>query len=102
MTEKVSHLASEPAFRESLKRQVSERREVRRADRPADKAVLDPSSPEGSLEYYYQIRSNITHRGKAVVQDHDRVLEAAEQLTQIFRCVLSAARVEAGAEPRDR
>jgi len=94
-TAKVLHLASEPAFKDALQQQVKERREVHRADRPEDKELLDSSCPEKSLRYYYQIRSNITHRGKAVGRDHDRLLEAGEQLNQIFRCVLSAARAEA-------
>lgn len=73
-------------------------REVYRADRPQDRAKLDPERPNCSLKYYYQIRSNITHRGKAVVGDHERVLEALTQLVQIFRCVLKAARLEAQSE----
>jgi hypothetical protein len=59
--------------------------------RPDDKAVLDPENPKKALDYFYQIRSNITHRGKAVVQDHDRLLNSLEELLQIFRNVLATA-----------
>jgi len=97
VTEKVSQLAGELAFSPSLLLHVKERREVYRADRPAQKEVLDPRSPEKSLKYYYQIRSNITHRGKGVVRDYDRIKDSLAELLPIFRDVLKAAQRDAGA-----
>jgi hypothetical protein len=95
VTEKVKHLAKEQAFVEGLKQAVKETREVFRSDRPDQKETLDAKFPGGSLNYYYQIRSNITHRGKGVVRDHHRVLEALEQLCPVFRGVLAAAQANA-------
>lgn len=94
-TFKVNCLASESAFAEALQEIVKESREVYRADEPDEKIKLEASNPKKSLKYYYQIRSNITHRGKAVVRDHERVLEAGAQLHEIFTRVLDAARLEA-------
>jgi hypothetical protein len=95
VTEKVNHLARETAFGIGLKEFVAERRELYRADRPDEKVALDPQSPEKALTYYYQVRSNITHRGKGVVRDHERLVKSLDELLSIFRDVLKAARVDA-------
>jgi len=93
---KISHLAHESAFASSLILHVKERREVYRADRPNEKEVLDPHSPEKALNYFYQLRSNITHRGKGVVRDHERMMNSLGELLPIFRDVLKAAQRDAG------
>ena len=93
--EKVCQLAFEPAFAAGLLRHVRDRREVYRADRPDQREVLDPQSPEKALAYYYQVRSNMAHRGKGVVWDHERVLKALTELLPIFREVLKAAERDA-------
>lgn len=95
--EKVRELAGEPAFVESFRRHVTEDRRVYRADRPRDNEVLDPKSPETSLTYYYQVRSNITHRGKGVVWDYEHVKNSLAELLPIFRDVLKEAERDAGA-----
>jgi hypothetical protein len=93
--DKIKHLAYEPAFSEGLRLRVQQKREVYRADRPEDKELLEPESPEKSLRYYYQVRSNITHRGKGVVRDYDRVRNSLAELLPIFRDVLAAAQRDA-------
>lgn len=96
VSEKVGQLAREPAFVESLRLHVTARREVYRADRPSEKEVLDPESPERAVCYYYQVRSNITHRGKGVVRDYERVKHSLAELLVIFRDVLKVAQRDAG------
>lgn len=93
--EKVDQLASEPAFAAGLSQHVKDCRKVYRADQPDRSVELDPQSPHKSLTYYYQVRSNITHRGKAVFQDHQRVKQSLTELLPIFREVLKAAEVDA-------
>ena len=90
---KIERMAEDPVFCEALKREVTESREIRRADN-ADKVCLDSSSPLKSVRYYYQIRSNITHRGKGVVNDHAILLKSLRELLAIFRAVLQAAFAE--------
>jgi hypothetical protein len=97
VAQKVLELAQEPAFAAALPRYVHERREVFRADRPSEKYVLDPYHPSKTLHYYYQVRSNITHRGKGNVWDHERVRSSLQELLAIFREVLAAARQDATA-----
>jgi hypothetical protein len=95
VSEKVKHLAEEKPFKESLKIFVKEKRDVFKAAEPEDKITLDPSNPNNSLNYYYQIRSNITHRGKSVVMDFDKLLKSLEELYNIFKIVLNEAFKEA-------
>ena len=62
-----------------------------RADRPTDSAErLDPADPLGSIDYYYQVRSNIVHRGKSVHDDLALVRESLSELEAIFKDVLDA------------
>lgn len=81
---KVKMLAKEEAFAASLREQVTERRILYRADRPGERVDLDASRPDRSLGYYYQVRSNITHRGKAAVRDFDTLRFSLEELNNIF------------------
>lgn len=92
---KVKKLAEEEAFVVGLREQVSGRRTLYRADKPGEEEVLDVSRPSKSLSYYYQVRSNITHRGKAVERDFDTLRDSLEELHKIFRTVLDAAFREA-------
>jgi hypothetical protein len=94
VVEKVNYLAEEAAFARALQQNVQNRRPLYRADSPGQKRVLDPSNPRKSLDYYYQIRSNITHRGKAVVQDHNILKDSLSELLKIFKSVLEAAFAE--------
>ena len=93
---KVNFLAQEPAFAEALQENVKNNREVSRADKPKEKLVLNPNNPKDSLAYYYQIRSNITHRGKAVAKDYDTLKPSLSELLTIFRHVLSKGFEESG------
>ena len=94
---KISRLAEETEFRDSLKRNINvgERRQVYRADKPRNKATLDRDNPFLSIQYYYQIRSNITHRGKAVGNDCNKIRSSLRELLPIFKDVIKAAQAEA-------
>jgi len=95
VSEKVNQLADEPPFAEALRREVTGTREVYRADRPTERAVLDPNQPRRALDYYYRVRSNITHRGKGVLRDHLILQYSLAELLPIFRAVLKAAQDDA-------
>jgi hypothetical protein len=95
ITEKVGQLAGETAFVTGLRTRVREKRTVYRTDRPGEKEVLDPESPEKSVRYYYQVRSNITHRGKGIVRDYDLLHDSLAELLPIFREVLREAEHDA-------
>lgn len=93
-TKKVLNLASEPAFQAALLQHVHERREVQRADDPTGKCLLAASVPAKALAYYYQVRSNLVHRGKGVPHDHERLEKSLDELLTIFRKTLAAAFAE--------
>lgn len=90
-TKKIEKVADEPAFQETLRDLVKEKREVFRADRPNEKIVLDVEHPKNAVLYYYQIRNNLVHRGKGVPHDHERMEKSIQELLAIFRQVLAAA-----------
>ena len=94
--EKVIQIATEPAFAEALRENVQEIRSVQRADKPDEKCTLDRDVPNKSLAYYYQIRSNLVHRGKGVFKDYERVRKSLMELLEIFKFTLRAAFEESG------
>ncbi len=87
---KILKLAEEPQFCESLKRIVTEKRTVQRADDPDKHDRLVPLDPKKSIDYYYQIRSNIMHRGKGIHQDIRRVESSLKEMLEIFTEVLKS------------
>ena len=93
--EKIGKLANEPAFATSLRHHVKEERNVFRADSPSKKKSLNANSPQCSVDYYYQVRCNITHRGKAAVRDYELLKQSLTELLPIFRDVLRAAENDA-------
>jgi len=90
--DKVKQLAGEAEFVRAMKSlTVAGDRSVQRADRPTDRIRFDPGNPARCIEYYYQLRSNIVHRGKGVVRDHDRIREALTELLPAFKKTLEEA-----------
>ena len=93
----VKQLANEPAFKESLSLyvDVDETREVYRANRPREKYLLIPHNPKKAIDYYYQVRCNITHRGKGAHRDFELLEMSLKELLPIFRHVLQTAERDA-------
>ncbi len=91
----VRKLANEAAFARSLEHHVTRTDRIFRADDPGHYEDLDPADPKKSLGYYYQVRSNITHRGKSAVRDHRRLSATLSELLLVFRAVLADAKAEA-------
>jgi hypothetical protein len=60
VTKKKNHLADEAAFGAGLRQCVTEKREVYCAHQPSQKEVLDPQIPKKAVNYYYQVRCNVT------------------------------------------
>lgn len=87
VNEKVFQIAKESSFKESLKKNVTEKRSILSA---ADLAnyKLDPDDPDSSIKYYYQVRSNSIHRGKVARSDYRTLKSSSEELLNIFTDVL--------------
>lgn len=87
--QRVKNLAQEPAFVRALQEYAQPGRVVHRADDPGASAVtLDPTEPLRAIDFYYQVRSNITHRGKAAHEELSLVAGCLSELTAVFRVVL--------------
>lgn len=80
-------LAEEEIFKRSLKKHVHEKRVVYRSYN-LQKQTLDPDNSISSIEYYYTIRSNIVHRGKAIMGDKAMLKSSLVELLNIFDDVL--------------
>ena len=88
VTKRIYKLAEEQEFCDALNREAVEKRTLQRADSPKIRETLDKSNPKKSINYYYQIRNNISHSGKGVNQDISRVEKSLKELFNIFKYVL--------------
>jgi hypothetical protein len=89
--QKVMKIANEEAFQVALEKHVTDKRKVCRSDDPQKKIALERNAPNKALAYYYQIRSNLVHRGKGVPHDHERLAKSLSELLAIFRIMLESA-----------
>lgn len=89
-SERVRNLERDPVFARALREHAEPGRTVYRADNPGASPVrLDPTNPRRAIDFYYQVRSNITHRGKAAHDELALVLGCLTELNAIFRDVLT-------------
>jgi gamma-glutamylcyclotransferase (GGCT)/AIG2-like uncharacterized protein YtfP len=88
--QRVKKLAREPAFVRALQEHAAPGRVVYRADNPGASPIrLDPGDATRAIDFYYQVRSNITHRGKAAHDELSLVFGCLSELNAIFRDVLT-------------
>ncbi len=86
-TGKIYEFAHVPEFQEAMKQaQISNqtiysvRENRRKRTKPEDESLTVSDSTDASLRTWYQIRSNITHRGKSAWSDNQIVLDATIDL----------------------
>jgi hypothetical protein len=91
VAEKINHIAEEKAFSDSLIKYVKEERSVFSTVNPEEKCTLKRDNPKKALEYYYQIRCNSLHRGKAALSDFRTVRKSCEELLAIYKDLLGDA-----------
>ncbi len=99
IVQRIKKLSEEESFRKALSG-FDSRREVRKSDDPGENAKLNTKEQSGSaveakrtIDYYYQVRCNIVHRGKGSnvwEREVEHVLESRGELKSIFRSVLDA------------
>lgn len=97
---RVKQIAGEAQFEASLRATApTETRKLRRlfrSDNPGEAVSFDPAGPPAkAIDYLYQVRSNITHRGKAQRLDQPLLRTATTEVLRVFRDVLRAAEEEA-------
>ncbi len=79
--------SEEEVFRRSLKKYVKSERKVYSAEDLCE-YTLDPTKPKDSIRYYYTIRCNAVHRGKAIHSDEYMLRQSLIELLNIFNDVL--------------
>jgi len=87
-------LSENKYFQEALKEHVKSGRIVFSSEDPDKKTTLCADNPKKSIDYYYQVRSNITHRGKAVKRDYDTVKNSFNELFDITKYILDETKNE--------
>jgi hypothetical protein len=98
--EKVKKLGEDPAFQRALSRVVRREQRVYDSRDPTNHADLDPERGRSSAEYYYYVRSNLSHRGKGAWNDGEIVRQSLLELQEIVRQVLEE-RMDLEMGPRD-
>ncbi|MBK6836094.1 MAG: hypothetical protein IPG89_18210 [Bacteroidetes bacterium] len=87
-------LAENKYYKEALLEFVFSERTIYSSEDPDDKTILSAQNPIKSLDYYYQVRCNITHRGKAVTRDHETVEKSYNELFEITKYILNKTKQE--------
>jgi hypothetical protein len=79
------HEVFQAAFR---KADIRRRDQVCDSRDPADVYVLDPANPSKAALYYYQVRNNLSHRGKGAWADGEIVRNSLVELKRILDLIL--------------
>jgi len=85
---KLKPLSGEQAFKDALKHVVKRTHTVYDSRNPEKSYTLNADNPSSSLNYYYRIRSNLSHRGKGVSKDGEIVRLSLMELLEIFQRLL--------------
>ena len=101
ISSKIRSLSSNQNFKEVLARRTAQStyRVIYSTDRVDDAVKFDSTNAKKSLEYYYQVRCNITHRGKAALGDSALVEKCLVDLTAIYKEFLAAEKRDAESTP---
>jgi len=85
--DRVKRLGASELFQTEVRAHVK-RTSVVTDSRNLDPYRLDPASPADAALYYYQIRNNLSHRGKGTWNDAELVRKALQELLEIFKGIL--------------
>jgi hypothetical protein len=101
ISSKIRSLANNKNFIEILERRTAKTnyRKIYSTDKVEKALTFYSNNAQKSLEYYYQVRCNITHRGKAALEDSDLVEKCLVDLKGIFIEFLNAEKRDAESTP---
>lgn len=87
---KIKALGSDPGFISALRIHApDEARSVSDSRDPGQRVQLDAGYPRKAAEHFYQVRNNLSHRGKGAWTDGEIVRRSLIDLVAIFREMLS-------------
>ena len=89
--EKVRRIGADTLFQSALRRIVGRTDRVFDSRNPDSRASLDMKRPDSSAKYYYQVRSNMSHRGKGAWKDGELVRQSLIELLAIFTAMLESS-----------
>ena len=88
--DRIERFGRDQRFADALTRTLNDtERVVARSMKPEELLRLDPADPIESINYYYQVRCNLSHRGKAAYSDGETVRRSLKELYSIFRAMLA-------------
>ena len=88
------NFAQQKPFRKTLKKDIGREDVVYSSDELEDKH-LDPEDYKESIKYYYTIRCNVVHKGKAATdKDKNKLKKSLEELYILFMAVYNKKLIE--------
>ena len=86
-------LASEESFVKSIRKNINveDYRIIYRSTGTDEKFKIKPNNPRKTIDYYYLVRSNAVHRGKALFYDFNLLQISTRDLLAVFEDVLAGA-----------
>lgn len=88
--EKVTAFGEDSRFKELLARNVHREHRLLDTRDPGKAYRLDSTDARQSAKYYFQVRNNLTHRGKGAWQDAETVRQSFQELRTIVRQMVGA------------
>jgi hypothetical protein len=93
----VSSLANDLHFQEAINIYKPKPGRIIYSSRDINKIEIIENKYNTYVDYYYQIRSNIIHRGKAIEKDYKILKDAYEEMLKIYSHILIKTREECDA-----
>jgi hypothetical protein len=88
-SQRIQHFSTIEGMGDAVRRNVHRTGKVFDSRDPNDSKTLDPNNSRKCFEYYYRVRSNLSHRGKAAWRDFEVVHRSLSELLSITRDYLS-------------
>jgi len=85
---KIGSLSKDPLFQTALQIYVTRTAQITDCRDPNRDYSLDSSDPESSAKFFYQVRNNLSHRGKGAYKDGEIVRIALLELKDVFQFML--------------
>ena len=85
-------IAKEPAFEKTLKNLVKEKRQIYSSNY-LNESILNPESPEKSLDYYHDLRFYGVHK-ETVLEDYKIIKSSLKELLIIFKEIIEYSKHE--------
>lgn len=93
-TKRAIKLHELPGIPDLLAKYVTRTDKVSDSRDPSKSYKLNVANPKKCFEYYYQVRSNLSHRGKGVWKEYDKVKKSLEELLSVTEDYLKQLRAE--------